>query len=85
MIEALVEYLIKTIQGGGTTAEILCIVFLAMVAYLWHENRSLKSQIAAKEEKIDKIMNDYQQGNLTLTEALNSLKLVLYEIKGKIG
>jgi len=54
---------------------------------IWHlleENKRLKADNQKKDERIDKIVEDYHRGNLTLTEALNSLKLVLFEIKGKI-
>lgn len=54
---------------------------------IWHllvERNKLVEDNKKKDEKIDKIIDDYYKGNLTLTEALNSLKLVLYEIKGKL-
>lgn len=69
-------------SGNGTQA---VPVLLGLV--IWHllgENKKLKAEIEKKDERIDKIVDDYHRGNLTLTEALNSLKLVLFEIKGKI-
>lgn len=41
-------------------------------------------EIKEKEGKIDKIVDDYHKGNLTIAEAMNSLRHVLTEIKGRL-
>ena len=40
--------------------------------------------IEKKDEKLEKIVDDYYKGNITLSDALTSLKIVLYEIKAKL-
>lgn len=70
------------ITDGGPEA-IIAVLILAVVMLLW-ERKRLLDQLLKKEEKIDKIVSDYYRGNITLTEALNSLKTVLFEIKGKL-
>ena len=73
--------LITLLTQGGPSA-ILAILVLIIVVLIF-DRRRLLSEITKKDEKIDKIVDDYYKGNLTLSEALNSLKSVLYEIKGK--
>jgi K+ transporter len=68
-------------QGGPEAVISAMILFIIML--LW-ERKRLLDQLAKKDEKIDKIIDDYHSGNITLADALNSLKLVLYEIKGKL-
>lgn len=66
-------------EAGALTA-----LLLAMIAALsWYCFRLMK-QLEAKDEKIYKIIDDYSKNNITITEALNSLKLVLIEIKAKL-
>lgn len=37
-----------------------------------------------KDAKIELIINDYHKGNISLVEALNSLKMVMVEIKSRL-
>lgn len=76
--------LFKLFSEGKSAADILPIILGAIIWYLLIERKQLMADNKKKEEKIDKIVDDYYRGNLTLTEALNSLKLVLYEIKGRL-
>lgn len=71
--------IIDQLMAGGPKA---IIVILAIFCIgLFFERKRLLKEVASKDAKIDKIIDDYYKGNLTLAEALNSLKLVLYEIK----
>ena len=49
----------------------------------WDRIRLIK-ELEKKEAKLDKVIDDYYKGNISLTEALNGLKIVLAEIKGKL-
>lgn len=82
LVEAIFEKLISSLLGGGPNA-IVAIMLIAIVA-LVIERKRLLADIKTKEERIEKIVEDYYKGNMTLTEALNSLRMVLYEIKSKI-
>lgn len=73
--------LLAAILSGGPA--IMSILLLIIAALLWDRSRLIKV-IEKKDEKIDRIVDDYYKGNITLTEALNSLRTVLYEIKTKI-
>lgn len=78
----IVPDLLKAMLGGGPQAIIAVLLFLIIM--LLAERRRLIAEIQKKDDKIDKIIDEYYKGNLTLSEALNSLKLVLFEIKSKI-
>lgn len=81
-MDKILELLVSALFSGGPSA-IIAIMLIAVGALYW-ERRRLLAEIQKKDDKIDKIIDDYYQGNMTLSEALNSLKNVLYEIKGKI-
>lgn len=48
-----------------------------IIKHLWQT-------VQKKDERIDKIFDEYHKGNITMIDALNSLKLVLFELKGRI-
>lgn len=81
-MESLIEKLISALLGGGPQAIIA--ILLIFIGLLVLERRRLLNDIQRKDDKIEKIVDDYYKGNLTLSEALNSLKIVLFEIKSKI-
>lgn len=74
--------LVEKMMGGGPEAIIAGLI--AFICLLLLDRKRLHDQLQKKEEKIDKIIDDYHSGNLTLAEALNSLKHVLFEIKGRL-
>lgn len=73
---------LSNIMNGGPHA-IIVILLLIVAALIWDRKR-LQADVVRKDEKIDKIVNDYYEGNLTLAGALDSLKTVLYEIKARM-
>jgi hypothetical protein len=76
-ISTLIEHLLK----GGP--EVLAGLTLFIMALLWDRKRLIQ-EIKDKEVKLDRIVEDYHKGNLTIAEAMYSLKLVLSEIKGRL-
>jgi len=74
--------IITLLANGGPTAIIAVLVLI--IVGLCIDRRRLLAEITRKDDKIDKIVDDYYKGNLTLSEALNSLKNVLYDLKGKL-
>lgn len=64
---------------------VLPVIMGVIIWHLLEERKKLIADNQKKDERIDKIIDDYHKGNLTLTEALNSLKLVLFEIKGRLN
>jgi hypothetical protein len=73
--------LVAPLLNGGPA--VIAGLILFIIALLW-DRRRLQAEIKEKEAKIDKIVDDYHKGNLTIAEAMNSLKYVLAEIKGKL-
>lgn len=81
-METILNTILQALMGGGPGAIIaLLVAFIAVL--LWHI-RQLYKDVEKKDDKIEKILDDYHKGNLTLTEALTSLKMVLVEIKAKL-
>lgn len=81
-MEGILQALLTALLAGGPGAIIAILV--GIIAFLLWDRKKLVETIDKKEEKIEKIIDDYYQGNLTLTEALNGLKMVLIEIKGQL-
>ena len=81
-MDAIYEKLVKALFEGGPPA-IIAVLTLIIVA-LFFERKRLLDELTKKDSKIEKIIDDYYRGNLSLSEALTSLKIVLYEIKAKL-
>lgn len=81
-MEAIFERLLGALLGGGPQAIIA--ILLLFITLLIMDRRRILKEVERKDEKIEKIVDDYYSGNKTLTEALTSLKLVLFEIKARI-
>jgi len=78
LIQSFVSMIAKG-EAGGLTALLLGII----VALGWYCFRLMK-QLEKKDEKIYKIIDDYSKNNITITEAMLGLKMVLIEIKAKL-
>lgn len=61
----------------------VALLMLVIVLLIFDRTRLTKS-IERREERIDAILDQYHKGNLTLVDALNSIKLLLYEIRTKL-
>jgi hypothetical protein len=70
------------IVNGGNQGIIS--MLLVVIALLLFDRHRLNKEIGKKDDKLESIIDDYYKGNLTLAEALNSLKFVLFEIKTKL-
>ena len=81
-MDTIIEKLLEALLGGGPMAIIA--VLMIVIGALVMERKRLLKEIEKKDDKIDKIIDDYYKGNMTISEAFNSLKLVLFEIKGKL-
>jgi cell division protein FtsL len=81
-LDSVIEKLLITLLGGGPTAIIAVLVII--IVFLVMERKRLLKEIEKKDDKIDRIIDDYYKGNMTISEAFNSLKMVLFEIKGKL-
>lgn len=73
--------LVDAVLGGGPGTVAILILIIGFL--VWDRLRLIK-EIARYQTRLDKIVDDYHKGNLTLAEAMNSLRMVLFEIKAKI-
>ena len=81
-MDNLIQNLLNALLSGGPHA-IIAVLVLIIIGLLVDRHRLVKD-VGRKDEKIEKIVDDYYRGNITLTDALNSLKNVLYEIRLKL-
>lgn len=81
-MEATFTTLLTAIMAGGPGAVVA--IFIAIIVFLIWDRRRLVEDIKRKEEKIDKILSDYHNGQITITEAINSLRMILVEIKAHL-
>jgi hypothetical protein len=77
-----INKVVDAVLGGGPG---VMAVLLILIGFLLWDRWRMTKEITRYQDRIDKIIDDYHQGNLTLADALNSLKLVLYEIKATMG
>lgn len=80
-MDNILSIIMNTILHGGP--EMVAVLSL-VIGLLLLDRKRLTNEIAKKDDRLNKIVDEYYKGNITLAEALNSLKLVLYEIKLKI-
>jgi hypothetical protein len=70
----------QIIHGGPQMIALLSLI----VGLLLLDRKRLTNEMAKKDDRLNKIVDEYYKGNISLAEALNSVKLVLYEIKLKL-
>jgi len=85
---------LATMLAEGGSAAIVAILLVVIVAVVIDRTRiykqltkSLQQTLEAKEAEktvILAIVDKYHQGNLTMVQAINEIKLVLAAIQGKI-
>jgi hypothetical protein len=81
-VDPFISNLLSLVLSGGPHA--ISATLLLFIILLLFDRRRLLADLAKKDDKIDKIIDDYYTGNVTLAEAMNSLKNVLFEIRNKI-
>lgn len=82
MFEAMV-----TLLSTGNPASVAVILLVVVCGLLYDRKRiidELTKNREASDAKIDKIISDYYDGHATLSDALNELRIVLVEIKGRL-
>lgn len=81
-MESIVTALLSlTFSGGPHAVSAILLLFIVIILI---DRRRLLENIAKKEARLDEIVEDYYKGNMTLAEAMTSLKSVLFEIKMKL-
>lgn len=82
LLEDLLNQVLTLIVGGGQNA-IIAVLILVTLFLLWERGRLLH-RLHERENKLDELMKDYYESNLTITKIIDSIKMVLIEIKAKI-
>ena len=81
-MESLVSTLLSLSFSGGPHA--VSAILLLFIVIILIDRKRLLDTISKKEARLDEIVEDYYKGNMTLAEAMTSLKAVLFEIKMKL-
>lgn len=88
-MEDLIVAMIGGLIAGGPPAIIIGLI-LFIILLVFDRKRILRDiekkdeLIAKKDDKIDKIIDEYYKGNMTLADALNQLRNVLFDIKSRL-
>lgn len=77
-VTEILDILVTDSQSGIILLLLLFIVFL-----LW-DRRKMQETIDKRDRQIARIADNYYKGNMKIVEALNQLKMLLIEIKGRI-
>lgn len=78
LVTAVIQLIAK-----GDSAALIGVLLVLIIGMGWLIYRLFK-QNEKKDEKIYKIIDDYSKNNITMAEAMNSIKIVLVEIKAKL-
>lgn len=74
--------MVKHIFDGGLTG-VVAVLILA-ISFLLYDRKRLITEISDKEDKLEKVTEDYYKGTITISEAFNSLNVILTELKSKL-
>jgi FtsZ-interacting cell division protein ZipA len=74
--------LLGLITSGGASG-VIALLILVVTGLLW-DRRRVFSDNAKKDEKLDALMESHYKSNIAVSEALNSIKIVLAEISVKL-
>lgn len=78
-MEQFINTVLASLLGGGPGA--ITALYIAAITFLVWDRKRLHELISKKDDKLEKIVDDYYRGNSTLSEALNGLKSILDDIK----
>lgn len=67
------------LQGGPEVVAILLLFIFALLI----DRKRLISAATKRDTRLDTIIDDYHKSSITLSEAMNSMRLVLYELRTK--
>jgi hypothetical protein len=76
-MDNILSIIIGQILHGGP--QIIALLVL-IIGCFYYDRRRLTKEI----DRLNKIVDEYYSGNITLSESLNAIRLVLYEIKTKL-
>jgi len=92
-MDSIIKSLVNLVVNGGVTA-IIALLMLCIGYLVWDRRQltkqlteSIQQTLAAKETEkqvILEIVEKYHQGNLTMVQAINEIRVVLAAIQGRL-
>ena len=85
---SIITSIIPQLLAGGGPQVVILLLMVMLAALFLERTRLLKlvdkkeGDIAVKDKQIEKVLEDYKTGNMTLTEAFTQLRILMAEIKG---
>jgi hypothetical protein len=81
-MENVIGNLISVLLQGGPEVVAVLLLFILLLLF---DRKRLIAEVSKKDARIEKIVDEYHNGNLTLTDAMNSLRMVLFELRSKLN
>lgn len=78
----LVMKLVSTVLDGSFKSVIA--ILLLIIGFLIYDRMNMYKNIQAQNTKFEKVINDYYDVMVKINDTINSLKMVLQEIKSKL-
>lgn len=78
----LLTKLISTVLDGSYQSVIA--ILLLVIGFLIYDRMNMYKNIQIQNDKFEKVINDYYDVMVKINDTMNSLKLVLQEIKSKL-
>jgi hypothetical protein len=82
MSDSSILSLVNILISGGASG-VIALLILVVAGLLWDRRRVFMDN-AKKDMKLDNLMENHYKSNLAVSEALNSIKIVLAEISVKL-
>lgn len=78
----LLTKLVSTVLDGSYQSVIS--ILLLIIGFLIYDRMNMYKNIQIQNDKFEKVINDYYDVMVKINDTMNSLKLVLQEIKSKL-
>lgn len=78
----IISSMMSHVFSGGSDS-VIAILILGIAGLIYDRLRLVK-KISSYEDKVNSLIDDYYKATITISEAFNSLKVVLTELKSKL-
>jgi hypothetical protein len=86
MTESLIDKLVTAVISGGTGG-IISLMLLIIAFLIWERvkiSKELKERVTENRDTLLEIIDKYHDGQLSVIEAINDIKIVLAKIEGRL-
>lgn len=77
-----IQFLLNSIVTGGSGAIISLLI--VVIGFLIWDRRRILNELNEKDDKLSEVIHNYYEATIDTTKALDSLRMVLIEIKAKM-